>query len=122
MGASNPIGGTCYLKLGGAQVALKGKFVYNVQKKIKEKVVGIDSVHGHTEKPHAPYIKGSLSDLGGVSHQKILDYEGVVTAELANGKVIVLRGATHEGESEVDGDAGEYPVHFVGMDGEELTA
>lgn len=121
--ATQRIGGTAYVMVNGAQVALRGKLEYSPMTTSKKKVVGQDGVHGFTETQIAPYIKGEFSDLGGVSVSAFQNIDDdPIVAELDNGKVITLNGAWLEGEVKVDAEEGKYTLEFTGTDGIEQTA
>lgn len=113
--ASQAIGGTAYLKIDGTQYALRGKFQYSPLTTEKTGIAGQDGVHGFTEKQIVPQLKGDLSDLGGVSVSALQNItSSVITAELRNGKTVILGGAWVSGKIDVNTEDGSYSVTFEG--------
>src|SRR4051794_9750571 len=92
--ASRRIAGVAYIFVDGRQYPLRGDLTVSTDTIEREGIAGQDGVHGFTEKPRVPWIEGAISDLGGLSLQALQEMDDVtVTAELANGKVYVLRNA-----------------------------
>lgn len=92
--ANNPnrLAGTVNLSVDGATYMLAGDFEYSPSLVSRETLVGMDTVHGFSEKPIAPHIAGTLRDSGGLSVAALNAMSNVtVVAELANGKVIIGR-------------------------------
>src|SRR5262249_4638680 len=92
--ACRRIAGVAYIFVDGRQYPLRGALTISIDTLERTGVAGMDGVHGFTEKPRVPWIEGDISDLGGLSLallQAMCDV--TVTAELANGKVYVLRNA-----------------------------
>ena len=108
--------GTCYLKVNGTQYALRGKFTYQPLDKIRSGYRGQDEHGGFTEKPENPYVEMDLTDLGGVSVKSLQALEGAtLTAELRNGKTIVLHEAFYAGEAKVGTEEGSFSGRFEGL-------
>lgn len=92
--AANPqrLAGTAFLSVDGVTYMLAGDFEYSPSKVSRETLVGMDGVHGFSEKPNAGHIAGTLRDSGGLSVASLNAMDNVtVTAQLANGKTIVGR-------------------------------
>lgn len=89
---TNRLAGTAYLSVDGKSYLLSGDFEYNPSKVTRETLVGMDRVHGYSEKPMSGYIAGALRDSNGLT---VADFNAMtnvtVTAELANGKTIIGR-------------------------------
>ena len=119
---AKPVGGRVYIKVDGQQLAVRGNVTSNVgQTMTRETVTGADSVHGYTETPVAPYIQCditerpqfSLAALNGVT-------EATVTAELADGRTLILRDAWQVGDLERNASEGSIgSLRFDGLSGEE---
>jgi hypothetical protein len=120
--ANNRIAGLAYLKVDGAQYALRGNLSVSPVRTVRTGVAGQDGVHGYTEAPTVPYIEGDVSDLGGLSLERLHAVaDATVTAELANGKVYLLRQAWFAGEMVLNTVEGSMPVRFEGMSCEEIA-
>lgn len=89
---TNRIAGTCFLSVDGKNYLVSGDFEYSPSKVERETLVGMDIVHGYSEKPAVPHISGTIRDAGGL---KVADLNAMtnvtVVAELANGKIIIGR-------------------------------
>lgn len=117
------IAGIAYVKRDGVQYALKGNFTIGPLSRKKEGVAGMDGVHGYKETIVIPYMAGTVSDLGGLSVKGLQNItDSTITAELANGKVYVLRNAWYAGEGEINAAEGEVGVRFEGLEMKEITA
>ena len=89
---ANRLAGTAYLTVDGASYALVGDFEYSPSVVSRESLVGMDRVHGYSEKPNVPHISGSIRDMGNLSVSGLNAMTNVtVVAELANGKTIIGR-------------------------------
>jgi hypothetical protein len=112
------VSGTVYLSIDGQSYPLVGDFTWDPAMVSRETVVGQDGVHGYSEKPKAPSMKGKLRDLGGLSVGDINGLTNVtLTGELANGKLIVGRNMWQVGDLEVASNDGTYDVAFEGPQG-----
>lgn len=115
------IAGTAYLKVDGGQYALRGSFTVSIDAFEREGIAGQDAVHGHKEMPRVPFIEGDISLVPELSIEDLAEVtDATVTAELANGRVYLLREAWTAGARELDTEEGKTSVRFEGMSGEEL--
>src|SRR5574337_43570 len=90
---TNRLAGTAYLTVDGQNFMVAGSFEYSPSTVSRETLVGMDAVHGYSEKPQQGHISATLRDSGGLSVASLNAMTGVtVVAELANGKTIVGRG------------------------------
>jgi hypothetical protein len=88
--AGQRIGGTLFLMVNGIQYPARGSWEYSPTSSEKTGVAGQDGVHGYTEKPSVPSMKGDVSDFGGISIQALQTLPiAVATLELANGKNVI---------------------------------
>lgn len=118
-----PISGTAFIKVDGLQYDLRGNCRVNIAAFTREGVVGLDRVHGYTQKPSIPYFEMDLTDQPTVSLEAIQNTtNATVTIELLNGKTYVLRQAWCANQPELNVDDGMFTVRFEGASGEELTA
>lgn len=121
--ASNIIGGTATLKVGGVQYKLRGNFKVAPLETENTGVAGADGVHGYTVKHLVPYIEADISDWGGFSVVNVGTITGTtITLALGNGKVYTLTNAHISGPVVLDGVQGQMQVKFEGDSCPEVTA
>jgi hypothetical protein len=119
--ANNRIAGVAYVFVDGRQYPLRGNLTVSIDTIEREGVAGMDGVHGFIEKPRVPFIEGDFSDIGQLSLIQLQNMVDVtVTAELANGKVYVLRNAWTSTAREFKAAEGQATVKWEGMAAEEL--
>lgn len=121
--ACRRIAGIAYVFVDGQQYPLRGSLTISIDTIEREGIAGQDGVHGFVETPRVPWIEGDFSDLGLLSLvalQAMCDV--TVTAELANGKVYVLRNAWTATAREFNAADGQATVRFEGMAAQELMA
>lgn len=119
--ANNRIAGVAYVFVDGRQYPLRGNLTVSIDIVEREGVAGMDGVHGFIEKPRVPFIEGDFSDIGQLSLLTLQNMVDVtVTAELANGKVYVLRNAWTSTAREFKAAEGQATVKWEGMAAEEL--
>lgn len=112
----NRLAGTAYLSVDGVSYMLSGDFEYSPSTVSRESLVGMDGVHGYSEKPITGHISGTLRDSGGLSVAGLNQMTNVtVTTQLANGKTIVGRNMwTVESQTVKSADA-TIEVKWEGM-------
>ena len=119
----NMRGGSVYLRANDQRFEAKGNFRYNIGHPKREAVVGLDGVHGFTEKPQANYIEGEITKRDAEQFQTLLDLENeTLTLEEANGDTVMLREAWFAGDGEVNPEEGMVSVRFEGMSAEIVGA
>jgi hypothetical protein len=117
------IGGVAYLKVDGYQYLLRGDLAVSFDTFERKGIAGQDSVHGFTETPRVPYISATITDTGGLSLEALARVvDATITAELANGKVYLLRNAWTADARELNTQDGSVEIRFEGRAGEELLA
>lgn len=115
------VGGIVFVKVDGEQLRVKGNVTYNLGLPLREPVIGHDGVHGFKETPQPAFIELEMTDRPGLDMKKFLAITGAtVTAELNNGKKIVLRNAANMSEGTGNSEEGNMTVRFVGSDAEEI--
>lgn len=120
---SNKVGGIVHIKTNGDALNVKGGVSYNLGLPKREAVVGADGkTHGYKEVPQTAFIKVEITVKGTDDLKKIIETdEATVTAELNNGKVVVLRNAWCATEGEVETDDGKLTLEFNSTEqGEEI--
>lgn len=116
------IAGVAYLKANGRQYPLRGNFTVSPSRFERGGIAGQDGVHGYSENPRVPYIEGDLSTTGDLSIAELdAITDATVTAELANGKVYVLRSAWTKSAHEVNTHDGSVKVRWEGLSCDELN-
>lgn len=122
MAQQRRLAGTMYFKVDGKQYPAKGNFTYNLGRPKREAEVGVDAIHGYTEKPQVPFIEGEITDTYEAPLKDLLDsVGGTVTLELANGKVIALQEAWYAHEGTVETETAKVPVRFEGIRADEIA-
>jgi len=115
------IAGTAFMKVDGSIYPLRGNFTVSPSSLERAGISGQDFVHGFSEMPRVPFIEGDVSTVPDLS---IDDVEAVinstVTAELANGKVYVLREAWCRSALELNTREGQFRVRFEGISCDEI--
>ncbi|GEP09810.1 phage tail tube protein [Methylobacterium gnaphalii] len=113
--------GVAYVKVNGKQYDLRGSFVVSPSDTKREGVAGQDGVHGFIETPRVPFIKGDLSTTAGLTVAELdAMVDETVTAELANGKNYVLRGAWTVSAHEISTGDGKVAVEWQGLSCDEI--
>jgi hypothetical protein len=112
------IAGTCYVKVDGEMLLLKGSMTATVSEVTREEVVANGRVQGFKETCVPPSISGNFVVDSNFPISKLqTGTDMTVTAEFANGKVFTLGDAFVRDQVEVSADDSEATIKFVGMDG-----
>jgi len=113
--------GIAYLKVDGDQYPLRGNFTVSPSPLERAMIAGQDYVHGYSELPRVPYIEGDVSlvpELSTEDVERVIN--STVTAELANGKVYVLRQACCKAAFDLNAHDGLVRVRFEGVSCDEI--
>lgn len=117
------IAGVAFLKLDGIQFSLRGALTISSFSSTKAGISGLDGVHGYSETPRVPSIEAEISDMGGLSIAALQTLtNSTITAQLANGKVYILRNAWTAGEVENTAEDGKCKVKWEGVSMSEQVA
>lgn len=115
--SKNRIAGTAYVKVDGKQYALEGSLTVSPDPEEREGKAGLSGVAGYAETPRVPFIEGTFFATQELSLEEVRAIvDATVTAELANGKVYVLRNAWAAGARELNGAEGTVAIKFEGME------
>lgn len=109
------VGGRISFSVDGVVQSAKGEFEWNDGQDKCAMVVGSDGVHGHTETPQAPMIKGAVTITPGfdpVAAKRLRN--GTVSLVLSSGHVCVLRGGCYTAEGTAKTGEGELEVEYQG--------
>src|SRR6516225_6145218 len=110
------IAGIAWFKSDGNILPLKGNFTVSPSPLERAGIAGQDYVHGYSELPRVPYIEGDVSlDPSLSTTDTELITNATVTAELANGKVYVLRQAVCKAAFNLNAHDGLVRVRFEGI-------
>ncbi len=115
------LGGILNFTIDGTPYAVRGAFSVTPGTVKREGVAGQDYVHGYTETPIVPGIKGDFSTRQELS---LKDLEAItnstIQATLANGKTYVLTEAWTNSAFEIDAGEGKFTAEFQGITCEEI--
>jgi hypothetical protein len=116
MATTNRIGGVLSLKVDGNQYEARGNFHVTPSKVKRDGIAGQDGVHGYTEMPVVPLIKGDIS-IGNLLSLETLEgiTESTVQVQLANGRTYVLSQAWVTSAFDLDTVDGKVEVTFQGI-------
>jgi hypothetical protein len=115
------IAGIAFLKVDGSIYPLRGNFTVSPSPLERAGISGQDFVHGFSEMPRVPYIEGDVSLVPDLSMDTVdAIVNATVTAELANGKVYVLREAWCRSALELNTREGQTRVRFEGVSCDEI--
>lgn len=118
---SQRIAGTAFLKVDGGIYPLRGNFTVSPSSLERAGISGQDFVHGFSEMPRVPYIEGDVSLVPDLSMDTVeAVVNSTVTAELANGKVYVLREAWCRSALELNTREGQTRIRFEGVSCDEI--
>ncbi|KWN77061.1 phage tail tube protein [Burkholderia stagnalis] len=123
MANPNRLAGTATLTVDGQNYLLVGDFEYNPSKVTRESLVGMDDVHGFSEKKRVGSISGTLRDTSGLTVADLNAMDNVtVVAELANSKVIIGRNMWTVEDQTVKSTDATVEVKFEGPSVTETTS
>ena len=107
----------------GTRFDVVGNIGYSLGEAVLEELVGADRVHGFKETAGTPMMELEIRDSGTLDVQELVTFAGVTcTAELTNGKTVVLRNGYQAGPAEQGTEEGIIPVRFIGESCEEILA
>lgn len=112
------VAGTCYIKVNGAQLEVKGGIEVPLTDNVRDTVMGLSGPAGFKESARAPFVKLTAIFRDDFPMDLVRDSTDMtVTAELANGKVYTLSGGYVVGEPSVKAEEGETDLEFQGNKG-----
>jgi Phage tail tube protein len=115
------IAGIAYLRVDGDLYPLRGNFTVSPSAVERQGIAGQDYVHGYSELPRVPFIEGDVSLVPTLSMDAVEQVtNSTVTAELANGRVYVLREAWCRSALELNSREGQVRIRFEGVSCTEL--
>ena len=88
-----------------------------------EEIMGADGLHGFSGMPQAPFISFTISDHKRLDLEALLQAQDVtVTAQLFNGKTLVLSQASNTGDPQGQSSDGAIAMRYVGISLKEIPA
>ena len=115
------LGGVLNFTIDGTLYAVKGSFQVTPSSVKREGVAGQDFVHGYTETPVVPGMKGDFSTRQELSLKQLeAIVNSTIQATLANGKTYVLTDAWTESAFDIDTAEGKVGVKFGCITCEEI--
>lgn len=118
---SSRIAGVGSLTVDGRQLAVRANLVVSPDPVTREMLAGQDRVHGFREMPRVPYIEADISLQPDFAIEDLVTMVDVTAiAELADGRVFVLREAMYKGETEVNTHDGQHKARFEGVSCDEI--
>jgi len=115
------VAGIAFLKIDGDLYPLRGNFTVSPSAVERAGIAGQDYIHGFAETPRVPFIEGDISTDPAVSVDTLEAMENVtVTAELANGKIYVLREGWCRSALELNTREGMMRVRWEGVSCDEI--
>lgn len=112
------IAGTVFLSADGLTLPLVGSFEYSSATVVREVKIGMDTVHGYSQKPKTSFFAGVIRDMGNVTVEGLNAMVNVqLYAELANGKKVRGRDMVQVGEISAKSEEGEIEVRWEGAEG-----
>lgn len=124
MSRTKPIGGFAEVRFNDQILLFRGDFTWNFQVFQKKGVRGRDGrSHGFLVDPQVPYIEMEVTWDGSLTTRQLEDAtDATVSATMADGRQLVLRGAFVAGEINPQADEAKCKLRWEGEDGEELAA
>lgn len=123
MSGNQVVGGVRKFQAGGITLKVKSGVTYNLGGKKREPVVGLDGVHGHSEKHQSPFAEATFTDDPTLDMKALQEMkDATVTIDLANGKTILIHQGAQTGDCTVNADEGEFTARFDGVSAEEIAS
>lgn len=118
------VGGILFIKVDGQLYQTgEGDWTYNINPVKRESVMSQSEVAGFSEQPKPVFIEGEFTDNDELDLSILQSLrDATITAELANGKVIVFREAFYAADGDVTTQKGQIQVRFEAVSAEEIAA
>jgi len=119
------VGGKVFVRIDGQRLQVRGSVTSNIGQEVsRETVVGLDGVHGYMERYVVPFIQVDVTEDPDYALSRINQTaDSTVTAELADGRTLILTHAAQVGDIERNMEEGVLgSVRFEGDKGQEMGA
>lgn len=114
--------GLLAFSIDGERYDVVGNINYSLGEPVREELIGADGVHGYKEVPGTPLMELEIRDSGDLDVASVARInDATVTAELVNGKAVVLRRAFQASPVTQGSEEGTVEVRFVGLSAEEIS-
>ncbi len=115
------IGGTVFIKADGDALEVMGSCTIGRTSTVRESVIGANGVVGHITRHRAPFIEVEVATVSGFDPKALYasvngSADNAVTAELANGDVLVLSPCWMVGEPDENPIEGTCTLRFEGKE------
>jgi hypothetical protein len=122
MSSTKPIGGYGEVSYNGTILPFRGELTWSFQTFTSKAVAGRDGrVHGSLLEPKVPFIEGTFTFDGSYTTATLEAIaNATISANLASGMQLVLRGAKVSGDIEPEADEAKVKIRWEGTQGEEL--
>jgi Phage tail tube protein len=115
------IAGVGSLTVDGVQIATRANLTVSPDPVEREMLAGQDRVHGYREMPRVPYIETDSSlQVDFPIESLILMINVTVIADLADGRIFVLREGVYKAPTEINTHDGQFKIRFEGVSCEEI--
>lgn len=116
------VAGVLEFSANGKPFNIAGEFTYHLGTPKREIIVGPDRVHGYSEVPQAPFIKGESRDSYSVDAKNdvFLLTDATLVLKLANGKRLLFEEAVYTGSGEGSTGEGKLNLEFGAKSAEEI--
>ena len=112
------VAGTCYVKVGGDQVLVKGNVECPLTDFTREPVMSSSGPAGFKETAEMPYVKATLVRVSQADFNKVTQATDLtITVEFANGGVYTLSDGWVAGRPVFGSEEGTSEVEWNGMRG-----
>lgn len=119
--SNSRVSGRLFFKVDGQQYSVSASVSYNLGRPKRESFSSSAHEHFYKEVPQVPYIEGEVIDNGSLDVAKFMDLsDATITAELRNGKTVVVRNGWQAGEGTVNAEESKMPFKFEGQSAEEV--
>lgn len=111
------VAGTCYVKVDGEQLSIKGTCEYPLSKAKKEAVEGCQGHAGYKETRITPFLNIDCILTPEFPREKLVNgNDFTIVTETARGEVYTLIGAYVDGDITANNIEGETSITFKGKD------
>lgn len=115
------VGGIIEVQKNGEILKAKGGFKVNLGRPKREEVINANGTIDYTETPQAPSIEGELTDSAGLDLDALVKGKAeTITVTLATGKVFAMEDCVFAGDGDLNTEAGNIPVRWIGSFAEEI--
>lgn len=113
--------GVVSVRVNGNAMRLRGNVTHSLGGLVREAIEGPVGLAGFRVSGMAPFVEVETIDASDVDLAALQEIsEATITAQLRNGKTVVLNDASVVGNIEVSNEDGAFTVRFVGSSAQEI--